>query len=142
MKPSAMKQSAMAMAASAMVALSGCSHAHEPAPKAGPSGPPQPMSLDAVVKLARADAAARLGASAAGKGQGDFTVVSAQAVTWSDGSLGCPRPDRQYTKALVDGYRVQLSVNGEVWDYHANRRGTLVLCPAGVAKDPLPSSRS
>jgi hypothetical protein len=27
------------------------------------------------------------------------------------------------------------------WDYHASRRGGLVLCPAGRAEEPLPGDR-
>ncbi|MES2635404.1 MAG: hypothetical protein V4669_20725 [Pseudomonadota bacterium] len=137
-----MKRSPTAMALGVLLTVVAHAHAHEPGPKMRPAGPPQPISLEAVVKLARTDAASRLGASPKGKGKVSVEVISAEAVTWADASLGCPRPDRVYTQALVEGYRVKLSVNGEVWDYHANRRGTLVLCPAGVATDPVPSSRS
>jgi hypothetical protein len=38
--------------------------------------------------------------------------------------------------ALVPGYRVRLAAEGDAWDYHADLRGTLVLCPAGQAVEP------
>jgi hypothetical protein len=63
-------------------------------------------------------------------------------VTWSDGSLGCPKPGMLYTQALVPGYRVKLKVGSEVWDYHASERGGVVLCPPGLAREPGPSSRT
>lgn len=97
----------------------------------GPGG-----SLDEVVRAARADAA-RL----AGIEPDAVEVVSAEPVTWRDGSLGCPQPGRLYTMALVPGYRVQLRAQGRPFDYHAGARGGLLLCPSGRAVDPLPDDR-
>lgn len=45
-------------------------------------------------------------------------VVSAERVTWRNGSLGCPEPGRDYTQALVDGYRIELTADGETYWYH------------------------
>jgi hypothetical protein len=89
--------------------------------------------LDAIVQAARADAARRGAVSPE-----VFETVSAERVTWSDGSLGCPQPDRMYTQALVPGYRVRLRGPAGVLDYHASQRGALVLCPPGQAMDPVP----
>lgn len=61
------------------------------------------------------------------------TVVTAEAVTWSDGSLGCPQPDMGYTQALVPGYRVVIEVDGEELHFHASESGTVILCD-----DPQP----
>jgi len=55
-------------------------------------------------------------------------IVEAEAVVWSDGSLGCPQPGMMYTQALVEGYRVVLEVDGKQYDYHASDRGTFFLC--------------
>jgi len=45
----------------------------------------------------------------------DLTVLSAEPVTWPDGSLGCPEPGGMYTQALVPGYRITVSTpDGEV----------------------------
>jgi len=95
------------------------------------------VSLDDVVQSARTDAAQRLGLPAA-----SFELVSAQAVTWPDGSLGCPKPGMQYTQTLVPGYRIQVRAKGQLFDYHASRSGALVLCPASRSVDPAPDNRS
>ena len=50
-------------------------------------------------------------------GPSDPEVVSAEAVTWNDGSLGCPEAGQAYTQALVEGYQVILEVDGERYDY-------------------------
>lgn len=64
-------------------------------------------------------------------------VLSAESVTWSDGSLGCPEPGMAYTQALVPGYRIRIQAGSEVLDYHAGRRGAPVFCPQGRSIDPL-----
>ena len=96
-----------------------------------PAAPAAPVTLDSVVAAARADAARRTGLAPAA-----LVLVDAQAVTWSDGSLGCPLPDRMYTQALVAGYRVRLRSPTELLDYHASARGVPVLCPAGRSVEP------
>ncbi len=50
-------------------------------------------------------------------GPSDPEVVSAEAVTWNDGSLGCPEAGQAYTQALIEGYQVILEVDGERYDY-------------------------
>lgn len=104
-----------------------------------PAAGPAPLALsaagytlDRAVAAARADAAERTGLTPAA-----LELVSADRVTWSDSSLGCPQPDVMYTQALVPGYRVRLRGPVGELDYHASARGALVLCPAGQAVDPL-----
>ena len=65
------------------------------------------------IGAALADASARSGVPAEA-----IAVASALAVTWSDGSLGCPQPDMAYTMALVPGYLLVLEVAGERVEYH------------------------
>lgn len=108
--------------------IAGCAAAE---PGAGAPLPMRP-SLDQVVAAARADAARRSGRAA-----DTLRLVSAERVTWPDGSLGCPRPGMAYTMALVPGFRVVLADGGERFDYHADQRGQLLLCPAGRATDPV-----
>ncbi len=57
-----------------------------------------------------------------------ITVTRAEAIIWSDGSLGCPQPGQVYTQALVSGYWIVLEVNGRSYDYHAAETGYFVLC--------------
>lgn len=56
------------------------------------------------------------------------TVVTAEAVTWNDGSLGCPEPGKAYTQALVDGYHVVLDAGGEEFDYRVGGSTAVKLC--------------
>ena len=93
--------------------------------------------VDKRVVAASADAAKRSGLPPA-----QVQVVKAESVTWSDGSLGCPRPGMLYTQALVPGYRVQLRVGSEVWNYHGSERGVMALCPAVQAQEPVANSRN
>lgn len=58
----------------------------------------------------------------------EITVVSAQPVTWRDGSLGCPQEGGSYTQALVPGYRVVLDIGGDEVHYHAGRDGEFFPC--------------
>jgi hypothetical protein len=105
----------------------------EPPPTSqAPSTRPALATLDSIAAAVRADAARLTGRDA------DALVVeSAEPVTWSDGSLGCPRPDMTYTQALVPGYRIRIRAGERVLDYHASQRGHFVLCPAGQSLDPL-----
>jgi hypothetical protein len=56
-------------------------------------------------------------------------VVSAERVTWNDGSLGCPSPGRSYTQALVPGYRVQLEHDVSEYAFHGADNRPMMYCP-------------
>ena len=58
----------------------------------------------------------------------DAQVVKAEALTWSDGALGCPKPGENYTQALVPGYWVILEHADKQYDYRASERGYFFLC--------------
>jgi predicted small lipoprotein YifL len=73
-----------------------------------------------------ADAAER-----AGVDPETIDVVQAAAVTWNDGSLGCPEPGMSYTMALVEGYHVILAAEGEEFDYRVSGQGGFKLCEDG-----------
>jgi len=64
-------------------------------------------------ELAVQDAADRAGIDPA-----DVEVVTNEAVTWSDGSLGCPQEGQFYTQALVEGYRIVVEAGTETFEYH------------------------
>ncbi|MGI8828943.1 MAG: hypothetical protein ACR2I5_04105 [Candidatus Limnocylindria bacterium] len=59
------------------------------------------------------------------------TVLSAESLTYNDGSLGCPEPGQMYTQALVDGYRVIVEADGEEYDYRIGRGTDVRLCESG-----------
>ena len=78
-----------------------------------------------IVAPAKADLATRLRVQAV-----ELEVISAEEVTWPDGSLGCPEPGMSYTQALVDGSKVVLGHEGRVYVYHAGDDGQPFLCPS------------
>jgi hypothetical protein len=103
----------------------------EPVPSTSMSPPitgqvPTPL-LDEIV----ADASDRTGVEPAA-----IVTVQAQAVTWPDGSLGCPEPDVAYTQALVPGYWVVLDAGGTMLDYRVGRAGSFILCESPLATPP------
>lgn len=59
---------------------------------------------------------------------GTLAVVSAEFVTWPDGSLGCPQPGMAYQQVLIDGYRVVLSHGDNQYAYHSSVDGNFLLC--------------
>jgi hypothetical protein len=69
------------------------------------------------------DVAERTGAEPA-----EIEVLRSQSITWNDGSLGCPKPGMVYTQALVEGYWVVLSYQGQEFDYRVDERGAFFLC--------------
>jgi hypothetical protein len=58
----------------------------------------------------------------------EIEVLRAEAITWNDGSLGCPEPGMMYTQALVEGYHVVLRAAGDELDYRATAEGDYLLC--------------
>lgn len=120
--------------AAAAVLLAAC------APVASQTAPPPKEAVVAIVNLQSVTQEALADASRlTGVERGKLVVVEAQAVTWQDGSIGCPQEGMQYTMALVPGYRVRIQAGDRLLDYHASSRGSPVLCPEGRAMDPLPS---
>ena len=75
--------------------------------------------LDPIV----ADAATRLGVDPS-----DVRIVVARTETFSDGSLGCPKPGEMYTQALVDGYRVIAEIDGTQLDYRGSAPNQFKVC--------------
>jgi hypothetical protein len=57
-----------------------------------------------------------------------ITVQSAQAVTFPDGSLGCPVPGFAYTQVQTDGYWIVASAAGSTYDYRGTAAGRFRLC--------------
>ncbi len=89
-----------------------------------------------MIRIALADAARRTG-----RADAELKVISAEAVLWPDGSLGCGQPGAMYTMAPVRGYRIRIEAGASLLYYHASERGQLVLCPAaGGSLAPLPES--
>ena len=131
----ALRLAATAAPAAALVLGTACAQSPPPAAASPPppvQGQPMTATMRSIGEAARADAARRTGLPLA-----EVRVVSAESVTWRDGSLGCPAPGGMYTQALVPGYRIRIRAGARDLDYHASTRGGLVLCPAGRAVDPI-----
>jgi hypothetical protein len=96
--------------------------------------PPGPVPQDLLGQMLE-EAAAIAGVSVS-----EVTVERSAAVTWNDGSLGCPEPGQLYTQALVDGYWVVLRAGGRELDFRATQRGDFKLCPPGQGRPPVDAS--
>ena len=81
---------------------------------------------DSLLQAVIADAADRSGSA-----ESALEVVRAQAVTWNDGSLGCPSPGQMYTQALVSGYWIVVEIDEREYDYRASLEGYFKLCVGG-----------
>ena len=57
-------------------------------------------------------------------------VVTVEPRDWLDSSLGCPQPDMLYAQVITPGYLILVEVSGERFEYHADERGNIVLCPS------------
>ena len=62
---------------------------------------------------------------------GTPTVTSAESVTWSDSSLGCPKPGMMYAQVLTPGLRVLVQAEGKTYDYRFGRGDVPTLCSTG-----------
>ena len=126
-----------AVSLAAVLLLSACGGAaDEPASDPGVEEPTEPTDgaepdpaagsdplLGPEVELAIADAVERRDVT-----RDEVEVLVTELVTWPDGSLGCPEPDRMYTQALVDGFRIVLGVDGEELAYHGANGDEPFLC--------------
>ncbi len=88
-----------------------------PTPEAPPTLP-SPQGL-----AATADLADFLGVK-----ENEIEVVSAEEVTWSDGSRGCAEEGMMYTQAQIEGSRMMLRHDGTDYEYHSGGSEPPVRC--------------
>jgi hypothetical protein len=88
-------------------------------------------ALQAQVEQALRDAAQRTQLDRA-----RLRVMLAEPVTWPDGALGCPAPGREYSQALVAGYRIHIDAGGRTLQYHGSLKGQPFLCPTERVQPP------
>jgi hypothetical protein len=89
-------------------------------------------TLQSMIDAALTDAVRRTGLK-----RPELEVLSAEAVTWSDGSIGCPQPGLIYTQALVPGYRIRVRAGVQTLEYHSGRNVAPTFCPAERAVPPV-----
>ena len=87
-----------------------------------------PAEAEAVVQMARGDAAGRTNTA-----PDSLQVRSVEAVQWSDASLGCPELDRIYAQVITPGYRIVLAAEGQEYVYHASA-SRVIPCPPDRAQ--------
>lgn len=86
-------------------------------------------TVDPLTKVV--EAAKTLAVQEEGVDESSIEVRTAERVTWSDGSLGCPVEGMIYTQAVVEGYWVVLASSGRIFDYRSELSGPLRLCIDG-----------
>lgn len=84
---------------------------------------PRSSEIDDMVDAAVADLAHRLSVDGHA-----ITIVSVESVTWPNGAMGCPEPGMSYTQALVEGVRVELTVDGTPYWYHQGGSNPIRYC--------------
>ena len=131
----------LALLVSACAAGPGSPGETDPTTTTPPASTPSPDDSDdgrtGELDQATLDALVEQASEETGVGGDEISVVTAEAVTWSDGSIGCPEEGMGYTQALVPGYRVVLDVAGEEIHYHAGSDGEFFACD-----DPQPPAES
>lgn len=97
----------------------------------------EPPAAEEAIQAARAFLARRLEIPAEG-----IELLSVEARTWSDSSLGCPRPGYSYLQVIVPGYRIVLSAENRRYELHADTTGRqIVLCPGLMPGGRAPLGR-
>jgi len=97
-----------------------------PSTSAGDSGPlpdQEHGGLQPIIDAAKTDLAQRLGIEV-----NEVLVRSAEEVTWSDSSLGCPQPGKVYAQVLTEGAVIRLGFDGVDYSYHAGEGRQPFLC--------------
>lgn len=59
-------------------------------------------------------------------------IVSAESVVWPNGALGCPVEGVNYAQVLIEGARITLEADGDLYSYHTDSENSFVLCRDGV----------
>jgi len=96
-----------------------------------PHARPAKISMDQQIKGAITDLAARISVA-----EDTIKVREARSVQWGSGALGCPKPDMNYTQAIVPGVRLMLESGGTIYYYHGGTGKALFYCPAKRAEAP------
>jgi len=85
--------------------------------------PAIPSMMETQIERAKTDLAQRLSITAT-----DIDLVEARNVTWPDTSLGCSQEGMMYAQVETDGFIVRLEANDNLYVYHTDTRGNVVLC--------------
>jgi len=101
-----------------------------PASTASPTTSDVAATLPADLRTRPAVAAAITDAAERAKVTPDEVVIAAWSpVTFSNGSLGCPKEGMSYTQALVEGELLLLRTDSSLFQYTARTGGPFGYCP-------------
>ena len=102
-----------------------------------PQIPPPPGSTEnQLVVYAKEDLAKRLGIPVE-----EIELITMEAVTWPEGSLGCPESGVEYIQVQREGARIRLRAEKRIYQYHSGGGLPPFLCEhPSVYKDLPPSS--
>jgi hypothetical protein len=89
------------------------------------------MDLEQQTGFARTDLATRLGVA-----EDELRLLEAAVVSWRDGSMGCPLPDRAYMQVITPGVLIRFAHGKSVYEYHGSRRGQPFLCEPPATVEP------
>ena len=68
-------------------------------------------------------------------GEGNYTLISSEAMDWSDASLGCPKEGFGYAQVITPGYKLVFDLAGASHAVHTNADGShMVVCPDAPAR--------
>jgi len=104
--------------------------------KTPPIPPPPGSTENQLVVAAREDLADRLGIPVE-----QIELITLEAVTWPDGSLGCPEPGVEYIQVQREGTLIRLRVGTRIYQYHSGGSRPPFLCehPSVDMELPPPS---
>ena len=57
-----------------------------------------------------------------------IAVAVVKAVNWPDTGLGCPEPGMVYARVITRDYRILLSYDGKIYEYHSDQGGRVIYC--------------
>lgn len=112
-----------------------------PTPESSEPGDAPPMpnpsdpTLQKLISTAAEDLAKRFSIAS-----DQIQLHEAFEMTWPDSSLGCPNPSSMYMQVLTPGYLIRLQAPGGIFEYHTDKRGSVVYCanPSPLPLDSLP----
>jgi len=79
-------------------------------------------SAEPVMKRAKEDLASR------DIDKEQIALAAVKAVNWPDTSLGCPEPGMVYAQVVTRGYRMLLSYDRKIYEYHSDQGNRVIYC--------------
>jgi hypothetical protein len=100
----------------AVLALTACNQGMLPNTGGDTTGVPPQAALEAANQLAQ-----NLGVEV-----GDIQIVRTEQVDWPDACLGLPQQDEACADVVTPGFRVQLEVNGQQYEFRTDDLGQII----------------